>query len=99
MNIRKNIYIKAIKIRGAARSIGNGFKKHFLTGDKEQTNYAVTDYIQRRTLLTNEGNCIKGIQLEWKEVRIGDDCAKNTAQTTTTDESSTSSRGRKDLLS
>ena len=52
------------------------FKKHFLIGGKEHTNYAITDYIQRKTLLVNERNCINGIQLEWEEVRIGDQCAE-----------------------
>ena len=52
-------HFTAIKIRDAARSIGKDFKKHFLTGDNEQTNYAVTDYIQRNTLLTNEEKASK----------------------------------------
>ena len=41
-------YITAIKIRDVARSIGKDFKKHFLIGDKEQTNYATIDYIRKR---------------------------------------------------
>ena len=52
------------------------FKTHFLIGNKEQANYAITNYIRKKTLLVNEMNCITGIQLEWKEVRLGDEGAE-----------------------
>ena len=66
-------YVTAIKIRDAPHNIGKGLKKHFLLGDEERTHFAVTDYTQRKILMGNETHRIKGILLEWKEVRIGDD--------------------------
>ena len=34
------------------------------------------DYIQRTTLLENEKQEIKAILIEWKVVRIGDECSR-----------------------
>ena len=42
-------YITAIKIRDAPQNIGQDLKKHFPPlGDEERTNFAVTDYTQRK---------------------------------------------------
>ena len=66
-------YITSIKIRDASQNIGHGVKKHFLLGNEERTNFAVTDYLERKLLVENETQNAKGILPEWKEVRIGDD--------------------------
>ena len=65
-------YIIARKIRDAAQNIGRDLKKHCIPGTEERTNFVVLDYIRRKTLLGNEKQEIKGILVEWKEVRIGD---------------------------
>ena len=48
-------YITSIKIRDASQNIGNDLKKHFLLGNEERTNLAVTDYIQRKILMGGRG--------------------------------------------
>ena len=67
-------YYHGIRIRDAALSIGLDFRKNFTTGEGQRANFAIVDYIQRLTLLNNEQNEIKGIQIEWKEVRVADAC-------------------------
>ena len=67
-------YSAAIRIRDAAISVGNELKRNFLLGEQGNANYAVLDYIQRLQLMGNEKGEIKGILIEWKEVRIGDHC-------------------------
>ena len=37
-------------------------------------NFAIVGYIQKLTLLKSEQNEIKGIQIEWEEVRVADAC-------------------------
>ena len=66
-------YFTAIKLRDASQSIGNDFRKNFLLGGEERANFAIVDYIQRTTRLENEKQEIKGILIEWEEVRIGDE--------------------------
>ena len=67
-------YYHGIRIRDAALSIGLDFRKNFTTGEGQRMNFAIVDYIQRITLLNNEQNGIKGIQIEWGEVRVADAC-------------------------
>ena len=43
---------------------------------RQKTNFAVADYIQKLTLLNSEQDEIKGIQIEWKEVRVADECVR-----------------------
>ena len=69
-------YIASVKIRDAAQNIGHSLKKHFLLGHEERTNFAVTDYLQRKILMENETQNAKGILMGRKEVRIGDDYSK-----------------------
>ena len=45
---RPQEYITAIKIRDASQNIGQDLKKHFLLGNEERTNFAVTDYLRRK---------------------------------------------------
>ena len=67
-------YYHGIRIREAAQIIGLDFQKNFTTGKGQRANFAIVDYIQRLTLLNNEQNEIKGIQIEWEEVRVADEC-------------------------
>ena len=67
-------YYHGIRIRDAAQSIGIDFRKSFTAEKGQRTNFAITDYIQRSTLLNSEQNEIKGIQIEWEEVRVADEC-------------------------
>ena len=41
---------------------------------RKRANFAIVDYIQKITLLNNDQNEIKGIQMEWGEVRVADAC-------------------------
>ena len=69
-------YYTATKIRDAAQSIASDFKRNFLLGRKGGANFAIMGYIQRTSLLENEKDGVKGLLVEWKEVRIGDECSR-----------------------
>ena len=69
-------YFPAIRIRGAAISVGKEPKRNFLIGKREKANYAVLGYIQMDQLLGNENGDVEGILIERKEVGISANCVQ-----------------------
>ena len=53
-------------------------KRHFLMGDRGEGegggNYASLDYIHRMQEIQGAGGEIKGMLIEWGEIRTADDC-------------------------
>ena len=60
--------------QGCVRQPGERIATTFLTDIRERLNYAVLGYIQRIQLLGCESGDVKGILIEWEEVREAEDC-------------------------
>ena len=69
-------YLSSLRIRHAAISVGKEPPMNFLIRKRGKTNYDVLDYIRRMQLLGNDKGVVDGIPIEWKEVRISDNCAQ-----------------------
>ena len=69
-------YYAAIRIRDAEITVGKETKRNFIIHKRDKTNYAVPDYIQMIQLLENEKGGFSGNLIEWKEVRVADNCVQ-----------------------
>ena len=69
-------YYRAVKIRNSATAQGKDPNRHFIKDNIERPNYAVLDYAQRLQKIETEARHIAGVLIEWKEVRLADDCVQ-----------------------
>ena len=62
--------------QGAPNAHVEELSRHFLTDKRGRINYAVHEYMQRLQRIGSETGDIKGVLIEWEEVRISDDWAQ-----------------------
>ena len=68
-------YFQAVKIMGSDTAQGKELRRHFLTERRGRTNNAALDYTMRLDATESENGEVNGILVEWKDVRMADDCA------------------------
>ena len=76
LEVRAVECLQSVMIVGSSKSQGEELNRRPLAENRERAKYAALDYMQRLGDVGNETGDVNGMLIEWKEVRMADDCAQ-----------------------